>query len=137
MFISPAWADTTSAASSVASGLGGMTAGGPGFMVTMVPLLTVFVVFYMMVIAPQNKRINAHRKMIANLQKGDKVVTGGGLVATVKKLVGDDEVIVEIAHGVEALALRSTIMQVKDSAHMREVEKAERRDAAKEKNSAV
>lgn len=136
MFITPAWADTASGSSSLVSeGLSAATSGGPGFMVTMVPLLAVFIVFYLMVIAPQNKRINAHRKMISNLQKGDKVVTGGGLVATVKKLVGDDDIVLEISDGVEVLAMRNTIMQVKDSAHMREVAKSGRRDAAKEKNT--
>ncbi|MBI1214842.1 MAG: preprotein translocase subunit YajC [Alphaproteobacteria bacterium] len=130
MFISPAWA---SSAQGVSDQLMSGAPQGPGFMVTMLPLLLVFIVFFMMVIRPQNKRIEEHRKMIANLQKGDKVVTGGGLVATVKKLVGDEEVILEIAPGVECLSLRQTIMTVRDSAHMKEVEKAQKRDAAKSK----
>jgi preprotein translocase subunit YajC len=51
--------------------------------------------------------------MINNLQKGDKVVTGGGLVATVKKLAGDEDVVLEIADGVEVTALRHTLMMLR------------------------
>ena len=107
MFITPAWAQeaadaTTDAASS-----------GPGMLVTVLPLVLIFCVFYIMVIRPQNKRIVEHRQMINHLQKGDKVVTGGGLVATVKKMGENDEVVLEIANGVEVTALRQTIMMVR------------------------
>jgi preprotein translocase subunit YajC len=78
-----------------------------------IPLLLVFIVFYFMVIRPQNQRAAEHRKMIANLQKGDKVVTGGGLVATVKKVVSDEEVVLELGEGVQVTALRATIMSKK------------------------
>jgi preprotein translocase subunit YajC len=135
MFITPAWADTANSAASVASGLLPASQQGPGFLVTIIPLLLVFIVFYVMVIMPQNKRISSHRKMIGNLQKGDKVVTGGGIIATVKKLVGEEDVILEIASGVEVLTLRHTIMTVRESGHLKAIEKAQQRDDAKDKNS--
>ncbi len=112
MFISPAFAQeaASDAAATAATG------DGAGFLMSMLPLLLIFFVFYVMVIRPQNKRIIEHRQMINNLQKGDKVVTGGGIVATVKKLVGDDEVVLEIADGVEVTAMRHTLMMKKDKA---------------------
>jgi preprotein translocase subunit YajC len=66
------------------------------------------------VLRPQSKRFQDHRAMIMNLQKGDKVVTGGGIVATVVKLVGDDEVVLKISNDVEVTALRSTIMMLRN-----------------------
>jgi len=119
MFITPAWAQD--AASTVAD-----NSGSPGIVMTIAPLVGIFIIFYVMVIRPQNKRILEHRKMINNLVKGDKVVTGGGLLATVKKLVSEDEVLLELNAGVEVVAIRSTIMNVRDSAQKREMDKEAR-----------
>lgn len=112
MLISPAFAqDATDAA---ATATGGIT--DPGFLMSMLPLVLIFFVFYAMVIRPQNKRLIEHRQTINNLQKGDKVVTGGGLVAKVVKLHGEDEVILEIADGVQVHAMRHTIMMMRNPA---------------------
>lgn len=105
MLISPAWAQEAA----------GAAAEAPGFIISMLPLIAIFFIFYVMVIRPQNKRIVEHRNMINSLQRGDKVITGGGLLATVKKMQGDDEVILEIADGVEVTAMRHTIMTVRDA----------------------
>lgn len=107
MFISQAWAQA-------ASDTVEASAQSPGFLVSMLPLIAIFFIFYVMVLRPQNKRIIEHRSMINNLQKGDKVVTGGGLLATVKKVVGDDEIVLEISDGVEVTAMRHTIMMIRD-----------------------
>lgn len=112
MFITPAFADTvaTGAANAAAAAADAPT-GIAGILASpAVPVILVIIVFYFMVIMPQNKRAQEHRKMIADLQKGDKVVTGGGLIATVKKVVSDEEVVLELAEGVQVHALRSTIM---------------------------
>lgn len=133
MFITPAWADTVDSASDAASSA---ASGGPGVLMTVLPLALVFCVFYIMVIRPQNRRIVEHRQMINRLQKGDKVVTGGGLLATVRKLINDDEVLLELNAGIEVVALRTTIMTVRDSQAMRDDEKARREgDALKQKNA--
>ncbi|MFN7113374.1 MAG: preprotein translocase subunit YajC [Alphaproteobacteria bacterium] len=108
MFISPAFAQTATDTAEAA--------GGPSLLVSMAPLVLIFVVFYFIVIRPQNRRIIEHRKMINNLAKGDKVVTGGGLHATVKKLVGEEDVVLDIGGGVEVTALRHSLMMVRDSA---------------------
>jgi len=103
MFISNAWAGEAA----------DLAAEDPSFFVTMLPLLLVFVIFYVMILRPQNKRIAEHRTMINALRRGDRVVTAGGLVATVKKLSGDDEVVLEISDGVQVTAVRSTLMTMR------------------------
>lgn len=103
MFITPAFAQDAAEAA----------AGTPNPLMSVLPIVLVLIVFYFIVIRPQNKRFQEHRAMINNLQKGDKVVTGGGLIATVKKTVGDDEVVLELADGVEVSAVRSTIMAIR------------------------
>lgn len=133
MFITPAWAQE---AADVATGTADAATGSPGILVTMMPLVLIFFVFYLMVIRPQNKRIIDHRKMMQNLQKGDKIVTGGGLVATVKKVLNDDEVLIDLGHGVEAVAVRQTIMTVRESGYRKSEEQKiaveEAQKAAKE-----
>lgn len=106
-FISPAFAQAATETADAAA------PAGPGFLVTMAPLILVFFVFYVLVIRPQNKRLMEHKETINNLKKGDKVVTGGGLIATVKKLSGEEEVVLELADGVEVTALRHTIMMLR------------------------
>jgi preprotein translocase subunit YajC len=109
MLISPAYAEALTAA-------GAQPPGGADLLTSMLPIFLILVVFYFMVIRPQNKRLLEHRAMINNLQKGDKVVTGGGLIATVKKTIGDDEIVLELADGVQVHAVRSTIMAVRTPA---------------------
>lgn len=106
-FISPAFAQETADAAAAA-------AGKPSFLISMLPLLLIFFVFYVMVIRPQNKRMNEHRRTLNELKKGDRVVTGGGMVAKVIKLQNDDEVILEISPGVEVTVLRQTIMMMRN-----------------------
>lgn len=103
MLISQAFAQGAADATATA-------AEAPSFLMSMLPLILIFFVFYVMVIRPQNKRMLEHRTMLNSLAKGDKVVTGGGLLAEVVKLQGDDEVVLELADGVKVTALRSTIM---------------------------
>jgi len=103
MFISPAFAqDVTDMAVDAE----------PSFITTMLPLVLIFFVFYVMIIRPQNKRMQEHRSMIGELRRGDRVVTGGGLIGTVKKLM-DEEVSIEISPGVNVNIVRSTIMTIR------------------------
>ena len=90
---------------------GGGAAGGSDFFVQILPLLLIFVVFYFLLIRPQQKKMKKHRDMVANLQRGDKVITGGGLYATVAK-IEDDAVLLEIANGVRVKAARHTISEL-------------------------
>ncbi len=89
----------------------------PGFLVSMAPLVLIFLVFYFFVIRPQNKRFQQHRAMIDDLKKGDEVITGGGVYGKVKA-VNDDDLTVEIAKGVDIKVAKATLMnKVEGNAH--------------------
>jgi len=90
-------------------------AGEPGIESLLVQLGIIFVIFYFLLIRPQQKKYKAHTVMAASLKKGDKVITGAGFVGTVTKAQeGDRFVEVEIASGVEVKVLRSTITDLAD-----------------------
>ena len=76
------------------------------------PLVLIFVVFYFLLIRPQQKRMKQHKEMLAAIRRGDRVVTTGGIIGTVNKLVNNEELILEIADGVRVRALRSMIASV-------------------------
>ena len=98
MFVSPAYAQAAG--------------GGDGGFMTLVPLVLIFVVFYFLLIRPQQKRAKLHREMLLNIRRGDKIVTGGGIIGTVSKVVDDNEVVVEIADEVKVRVQRSLISAV-------------------------
>jgi preprotein translocase subunit YajC len=85
--------------------------GGGDLLVSLLPLILIFVVFYLLLIRPQQKRMKEHREMLAAVRRGDRVVTGGGIIGQVVK-AGDDELTVEIGEGVRVKVLRSTISSV-------------------------
>ncbi|MDE2082848.1 MAG: preprotein translocase subunit YajC [Burkholderiales bacterium] len=100
MFISQAFAQTTGAAGSTESSL-----------LTMAPLVLMFVVLYFIMIRPQMKKQKEHRAMIDALAKGDEVVVGGGVIGRVAKL-GETFLQVEVSSGVELQVQRSAVVQV-------------------------
>ena len=83
------------------------------FMIQTVPLVLVFIIFYMLMIRPQQRRMKAHQAQIAAVKKGDRVVTGGGLIGRVKR-VSDTEVEVELAPNMVVTAVKATLTQVVD-----------------------
>lgn len=87
-------------------------AGGTGaFFVQMFPLVLIFVIFYFLMIRPQQKRVKEHQATVAAVKKGDEVVTAGGIRGRVSK-VSDDEVEVEIAPNVRVRVVKSTLSDV-------------------------
>jgi preprotein translocase subunit YajC len=86
-------------------------ASSSAFLVQIFPLLLIFVVFYLFLIRPQQKRAKEHQAKIDAVQKNDEVVTGGGLMGKVTK-VADDHVEVEIAPNVRVRAVKSTLVNV-------------------------
>ena len=62
-----------------------------------IPLILIFVIFYFLLIRPQQKKVKEHKAMVENLKKGDKVVTSGGITGTITRIVDNDKVEVEIA----------------------------------------
>ena len=81
------------------------------FLIQMFPLLAVFVIFYLIVMRPQSRRMKEHQNAIAAVKRGDEVITGGGIRGKVTK-VTDDEAEVEIAQGVKIRVVKSTISSV-------------------------
>jgi preprotein translocase subunit YajC len=101
-------------------------------MVQFLPLVLIFVVFYFLLIRPQQKKQKDHRSMLDTLRRGDRVVTGGGIVGTVSKVVSPEEVEVDIAQNVRVRIVRSTISSV-----LAKPDPAAAREAAKEKDKAT
>lgn len=101
MFVSPAYAQAAAPA-------GGLAGGIEAFL----PLVLIFVVFYFLMIRPQQKRMKVHKEMLSNLRRGDRVVLGGGIMGQVAKVTSETEVQVEIADGVKVRVVRSAIQEV-------------------------
>ena len=87
--------------------------GGASFFIQTIPLVLVFVIFYFLMIRPQQRRMKDHQAQIMAVKKNDPVVTGGGLIGKVTK-VTDTEVEVELAQGIRVMAVKSTLTQVVD-----------------------
>ena len=100
MLISPAYAQAAG--------------GAPGGfdMISLMPLVLIFVVFYFLLIRPQQKKMKAHREMIGALKRGDKVLTSGGIMGTIVKVEEDGTLLVEIAKDVRVRIARGTISDV-------------------------
>lgn len=84
----------------------------PSPLAGVLPIILMVVAFYFILIRPQQKKIKEHEKMVSGIRRGDKIVTGGGLIGTVSKVDGDDVLEVEIASGVVVKVSRPTIATV-------------------------
>ncbi|HEV2187302.1 MAG TPA: preprotein translocase subunit YajC [Stellaceae bacterium] len=113
-----------------AQGVGGLF-DSSNAMVQFLPLVLIFVVFYFMLIRPQQKKQKDHRAMLDTLRRGDRVVTGGGIIGTVNRVASPEEVEVDIAQGVRVRVLRSTITTV-----LAKPDPSAAREAANERGSA-
>jgi len=77
-----------------------------------IPLILIFVIFYFFLIRPQQKRAKEHKTMVAALKRGDKVVTSGGMVGTVERILGEDKLDLLISENVTVQVVQSTIQSV-------------------------
>src|SRR5581483_6577887 len=102
MFSSPAFAQTTAGAAQA----------GPPAWIQFAPFVLIFVIFYVLMIRPQQKKLKDHRAMIDAVKKGDSVVTGGGLIGKVTR-VDEGEVEVELGPNMRVKALKSTLSEVR------------------------
>ena len=73
-----------------------------------IPLILIFAIFYFFLIRPQQKKAKDHKTMVENLKRGDKVVTSGGIVGTIERVIDSEKVEVEIADSVKVEIVRST-----------------------------
>ena len=76
-----------------------------------IPLILIFVIFYFFLIRPQQKKVKDHKNMVENLKRGDKVVTSGGIVGTIERVVDNDKVEVLISENVNVEIIKSTGIQ--------------------------
>ena len=95
---------------------------------TMLPFVLIFVIMYFLILRPQQKRVKEHAELVKNLRRGDTVVTSGGLVGKVTKVVDDDQIEVEIADGVRVRQVRSMVTSVRAKGEpVKDDKRAERR----------
>jgi preprotein translocase subunit YajC len=100
MFVTPAFAQTA-------------TGGGAFDVIQFAPIILVFVIMYFLVLRPQRQRQKQHQELVKNVRRGDTIVTGGGLIGKVAKVVDDNEVLVEIADNVKVRVSRGMIAEVR------------------------
>jgi preprotein translocase subunit YajC len=74
-----------------------------------IPLILIFVIFYFFLIRPQQKRAKDHKAMVASLKRGDEIITSGGMIGTIDRVMEDDRIEVIIGENVKVQIIRSTI----------------------------
>jgi preprotein translocase subunit YajC len=100
MFVTPAYAQTGVAA-------------GPDMIVQFLPFVLIFVIMYFLIIRPQRNKAKQHQDMIANVRRGDTIVTSGGLIGKVAKVVDQNEIQLDLAEGVRVRLARGMIAEVR------------------------
>ena len=96
MFVTPAYAQGTGAS--------------PDMLISILPFVLIFVIMYFLIIRPQRAQVKKRGEMLTAIRRGDTVVTGGGLVGKVTKVIDDNELEVDLGGGTKVTALRSTII---------------------------
>ena len=76
-----------------------------------IPLILIFVIFYFFLIRPQQKKAKEHKIMVKNLKRGDQVITSGGIVGTVERVMENDKIEIEISENVKVEIVKSTGIQ--------------------------
>lgn len=99
MFVTPAYAQ-------------GMGA-SPDMFISILPFVLIFVIMYFLIIRPQRQQLKKRGEMLSAIRRGDTVVTGGGLVGKVTKVIDDNELEVDLGNGLKVTALRATISDVR------------------------
>jgi preprotein translocase subunit YajC len=105
MFTTPAFAQ--------GSLFGGGAGGDGGMLMSLLPFVLIFVIMYFLILRPQQKRVKQHQEMVKNVRRGDTVVTNGGLVGKVTKVIDDDQIEIEIADDVRIRHMRQMVADVR------------------------
>ena len=74
-----------------------------------IPLILIFVIFYFFLIRPQQKRVKDHKNMVASLKRGDEIITSGGIIGTIDRVMEDDRIEVNIGDNIKVQVIKSTI----------------------------
>ena len=99
MFVTPAYAQGVGAS--------------PDMLISILPFVLIFVIMYFLIIRPQRAQLKKRQEMLSAVRRGDTVVTGGGFVGKVTKVIDDNELEIDLGGGTKVTALRSTIMDVR------------------------
>ena len=102
MFITEAFAQTAAPA-----------AGGADILMSILPFILIFVVMYFLIIRPQRAQMKRREELLKNIRRGDQIVTGGGIIGKVTKVIDDAELEVEIAEGTKVRVARSGVSEVR------------------------
>jgi preprotein translocase subunit YajC len=100
MFITPAYAQAAAP-------------GGNDMLVSLLPFIAIFVIMYFLILRPQQKRVKTHAEMVKNLRRGDTVITNGGIIGKISKVIDDHEVEVEVADGIKIRQVRQMVTEVR------------------------
>ncbi|MCW2309215.1 preprotein translocase subunit YajC [Rhodobium gokarnense] len=101
MFVTPAFAQS------------GTAAPGGDMLISLIPFVLIFVIMYFLIIRPQRQRVKEHQTMVSGLRRGDTVVTGGGLIGKVSRVIDDNEIQLELAEGMKVRVVRAMIHEVR------------------------
>jgi preprotein translocase subunit YajC len=101
MLISPAFAQAAS------------PLGGDNMLMSLLPFILIFVIMYFLILRPQQKRAKQHQEMVRNVRRGDTVVTSGGLIGKVTKVIDDEQIEVELADEIRVRQMRSMVADVR------------------------
>jgi len=108
MFVTPAFAQNP-----LSSLFGGGAGGDGGMVMSLLPFVLIFVIMYFLILRPQQQRVKQHAQLVKNVRRGDTVVTNGGLVGKVTKVIDDDQIEIEIADDVRIRQMRQMISDVR------------------------
>jgi preprotein translocase subunit YajC len=129
-----------SAPSPTSTSTGTVTTSGAGVVEpspfsSIIPLVLIFVVFYFLLIRPQQKKLKEHEALVSGIKRGDKVVTGGGILGQVTKVEADSQyIMVEIAQGVNVRVIRSTVISLIDKSPSTDEEGKDKKDKKADKS---
>jgi preprotein translocase subunit YajC len=124
MFISTAYAQTAGAGDAF-GGLAGL-----------LPIVAIFIIFYFLLIRPQQRKAKEHKALLASVRRGDRIITGGGILGLVTKVVDEHHVQVEIAEGVRVKVVKSTIADIPSRTAPAQAAGARRDDKRSEEDDA-
>ena len=110
MFITPAVAQSNPLSSLFGGGAGGDSA---SMLTSFMPLILIIVIMYFLILRPQQRKVKQHQEMVKALRRGDTVVTSGGLVGKVTKVIDDQHIEIEISDGVRVRHLRTSVSEVR------------------------
>ena len=102
MFITPAFAQAAAAGNDTNS-----------MLMSLLPFALIFVIMYFLILRPQQKRVKSHQELVKAVRRGDTVITNGGLIGKVTKVVDDEQIEIEVADGVRIRQVRSMITDVR------------------------